>query len=129
MENFMMAVMTFIFLFFGRFVNIKITKPQQSIVQSQFFLHIFTFSMAYMSCKNFKWALVLYVAFMFTYKVLTNHESNLSILPQNFISTIDVNNDGTIDDNELTNAIEILNEIYHKRQQTFKGTKHLINVE
>lgn len=117
MEPFTVAIMTFIYLFVGRFINIRLTKYQNAFIQSDLCLHLFIYSIAYMSCKDFKWSLFMYVVFMLILKFATNHNSKLSFLPKKLLDQIDTNKDGEIDDQELTNAIELLNDLYHKKHK------------
>ena len=97
----------------SRFVPIKLTKNQKKLLQHNLFKQIIIFSIAFSVTRDIILSVTVTAAFHILATHLLNENSNLCILPENMKrlhSAIDTDRDNQISDEEIQNAMRILED-------------------
>lgn len=97
----------------SRFVPIKLTKNQKKLLQHNLFKQIIIFSIAFSVTRDIILSVTVTAAFHILATHLLNENSNLCILPENMKrlhSAIDTDGDNQISDEEIQNALRILED-------------------
>jgi len=97
----------------SRFVPIKLTKNQKKLLQHNLFKQIIIFSIAFSVTRDIILSVTVTAAFHILATHLLNENSKLCILPENMKrlhSAIDTDGDNQISDEEIQNALRILED-------------------
>lgn len=95
----------------GKVVQVQFSKSTQEYLKFNVGKQLFVFSMAWMGTRDIYTALVLTAVFTILSEHLFNEESSYCIVPENMRmlkKAIDTNNDGVISDEEIANAMKVL---------------------
>ena len=122
-QNKFMVAFSLILLNIGsKYINLDLTKGQELLIKS-ISREILIFSICFMASRDFIVSLIITFVFSISIKFLFNENSNYCILPNNFkniISVLDTNNDKKISQEEINNAINVLEKAKKQEQQQFK---------
>lgn len=122
-QNKFMVAFSLILLNIGsKYINLDLTKGQELLIKS-ISREILIFAICFMASRDFIVSLIITFIFSISIKFLFNENSNYCILPNNFkniISVLDTNNDKKISQEEINNAINILEKAKKQEQQQFK---------
>ena len=100
----------------SRFVEIRLGDSMEAFVKYNVARELLIFTMAWMGTRDILVALVLTAVFTVLSNFLLNSKSKLCVLPDKYkYIKVDTNNDGTISDVEINQAIETLEKA--KRQK------------
>lgn len=95
----------------SKFISIQFSRSTEEYLKMNITKQILVFSMAWMGTRDIYTALVLTAVFTILSDHLFNEESPYCIVPKKFrvlTKIIDTNSDGVVSDNEISNAIAIL---------------------
>ena len=107
----------------SKFISIQFSRSTEEYLKMNITKQILVFSMAWMGTRDIYTALVLTAVFTILSDHLFNEESPYCIVPKKFrvlTKIIDTNSDGIVSDNEISNAIAILEKAKtnkHKQDQ------------
>ena len=107
----------------SKFISIQFSRSTEEYLKMNITKQILDFSMAWMGTRDIYTALVLTAVFTILSDHLFNEESPYCIVPKKFrvlTKIIDTNSDGVVSDNEISNAIAILEKAKtnkHKQDQ------------
>lgn len=122
-QNKFMVAFSLILLNIGsKYINLDLTKGQELLIKS-ISREILIFAISFMASRDFIVSLIITFVFSISIKFLFNENSNYCILPnnlKNIISVLDTNNDKKISQQEINNAINILEKAKKQEQQQFK---------
>ncbi len=105
----------------SRFVPIKLTKNQKKLLQHNFFKQLIIFSIAFSVTRDVILSILVTAAFHILATHLFNENSKLCILPEHMKrlhSAIDTDGDNHISEEEIQNALKILEEAKKSGQST-----------
>jgi hypothetical protein len=95
----------------SKFISIQFSKSTEEYLKMNVTKQLLVFAMAWMGTRDIYTALVLTAVFTILSDHLFNEESPYCCVPQKFrilAKTIDQNNDGIISEQDINNAISIL---------------------
>jgi hypothetical protein len=107
----------------SKFISIQFSRSTEEYLKMNITKQILVFAMAWMGTRDIYTALVLTAVFTILSDHLFNEESPYCIVPKKFrvlTKIIDTNSDGVVSDNEISNAIAILEKAKtnkHKQDQ------------
>ena len=107
----------------SKFISIQFSRSTEEYLKMNITKQILVFAMAWMGTRDIYTALVLTAVFTILSDHLFNEESPYCIVPKKFrvlTKIIDTNSDGIVSDNEISNAIAILEKAKtnkHKQDQ------------
>jgi len=108
----------------SKFISVQFSKSAEEYLKFAITKQILVFAMAWMATRDIYTSLVLTAVFVVLSEFLFNEESTFCIVPHNYRvlnNLIDTNNDGVVSQDELTQAIQIL-EKAKKEKQLNNGT-------
>ena len=95
----------------SKFITIKLTKSQEEFMKNNVAREVLIFAVCWMGTRDILISLLLTFVFFVVTEYLFNEESKLCIAPHYLNSiknSIDTNNDGTISQEEINNAVQLL---------------------
>lgn len=98
----------------GKYVSVSLSKNQEMYLKSFIFRQFFIFTVVWIATREIITSIILTTAFITLTNYLFNEESQLCILPKRFktlASVIDTNSDDVISDEELENAIKMIQKV------------------
>ena len=104
----------------SKFVNIKLSKSMEGYLKYTFSRDILVFAMAWMGTRDIYTALVLTAVFTILSDHLFNEESPYCCVPEKYrilAKLVDENSDGDVSEQEITNAIAILEKARRDKQK------------
>lgn len=126
-----LAGLTMILLNVGsRFVEIKFSKTQEQVLRNGLARELLIFSMSYMATRDITISIILTASFTVLSRYLFNENSKLCLLPKKMrkiAMEIDVNNDNIITQEEIDNALKVLQKA-KKQVQKKKQLEFLSNL-
>jgi len=108
----------------SKYVTIELSKTQEQYLRNSVARQFLIFSIVWLGTKDIVTSLGLTAAFIILTQYLFNENSSFCILPKHITQIneyIDINNDEEISENEINNAIKVLEKAKkkeHKRRQT-----------
>jgi len=109
----------------SKFIAIQFSRSTEEYLKLNITKQILVFAMAWMGTRDIYTALILTAVFTVLSDHLFNEESPYCVVPAKFrvfASAVDTNNDGVINEQEINNAISILEKA--RRENEFKKQKH-----
>jgi hypothetical protein len=95
----------------SKFITIKLTKSQEEFMKNYVTREILIFAVCWMGTRDILISFLLTFVFFIITEYLFNEESSLCVVPQylnNIKKSIDLNNDGNISQDEITQAVQVL---------------------
>jgi uncharacterized membrane protein len=109
----------------SRFVEIKLSDSMETFIKYNIAKELLIFTMAWMGTRDIVVALVLTAVFVILSEFLLNNKSNYCVLSKKYSINIDTNKDGVISDNEINQAISLLEKA--KKQKEKDRNMDLLN--
>ena len=109
----------------SKFIAIQFSRSTEEYLKLNITKQILVFAMAWMGTRDIYTALILTAVFTVLSDHLFNEESPYCVVPKKFrvlASVIDTTNDGIISEQEISDAIAILEKA--RREKEFKTKKH-----
>jgi hypothetical protein len=105
----------------SKFINIKLNNFHEQLLRDTIGRELMIFAICFVGTRDILVALVMSSTFIILNDYLFNNESTLCIIPKQYRDkmriAMDTNNDDKIDENEIKNAIRILNKAKQQRIQ------------
>lgn len=107
----------------SKYISINLSKTQEQYLRNSIGRQLLIFSIAWIGSRDIILSLFLTATFVVLSDYLFNENSKFCILPERwkqFEDVLDTDNDNKVSDEEVKNAIEILQKAKdkeHKRQQ------------
>jgi|UniRef100_A0A6C0BW19 hypothetical protein len=95
-------------------IDLTLSPAQKKIFSHDITKQILIFSIAWVGSREIKSALLVTCVYIIVVDVLMNTKSRFNLLPESLRKlehAIDTNSDGHIDDDELNNAIKLLEKL------------------
>jgi hypothetical protein len=111
----------------SKFISIQFSKSTEQYIKYSVGKQILVFSMAWMGTRDIYTALGLTAIFTVLSEYLLNEESAYCIVPEKYKvlhKLIDTNNDGDVNETEISSAISVLEKA--KREKQRKQQKDLL---
>jgi len=108
----------------SKFISVQFSKSTEEYLKFSITKQILVFAMAWMATRDIYTSLVLTAVFVVLSEYLFNEESTFCIVPHQYRvlnNIIDTNNDGVVSQEELNQAIQILEKAKKEKQQTSGG--------
>jgi hypothetical protein len=108
----------------SKFISIQFSRSTEEYLKLSITKQILVFAMAWMGTRDIYTSLILTAVFTVLSDHLFNEESPYCIVPEKFrvlANIIDTNNDDNVSEEEINNAISILEKA--KREKNFKKQK------
>lgn len=106
------AGLMMLFLNIGsKYITVVLSKNQENFLKSNIFRQILIFTIVWVATRDLKVSILLTAAFLSLTGYLFNENSSMCILPkslQKLENALDSNNDNIISENELNEAIKII---------------------
>ena len=113
----------------SKFISVQFSRSTEEYLKMNITKQILVFTMAWMGTRCIYTALVLTAVFTILSDHLFNEESPYCIVPQKFrvlTKLIDTNSDGIVSDNEISNAIAILEKAKKNKNKTDQRKSFLL---
>ena len=107
----------------SKFITIQFSKSTEEYMKYTVSKQLLVFAMAWMGTRDIYAALGLTAIFTILSEHLFNEESSLCIVPQHYRvldKLLDINEDGVVSDEELSNAIAILEKSKREKQRKYQ---------
>jgi hypothetical protein len=98
-------------------IDLTLSPAQKYILMHDFTKQLLIFSIAWVGSRDIASALLVTGVYIIAIEVFMNTKSRFNLLPDSLRrleSSIDMNDDGTIDEDELNNAIKIIEQVKNK---------------
>jgi hypothetical protein len=108
----------------SKFIAIQFSRSTEEYLKLNITKQILVFAMAWMGTRDIYTALILTAVFTVLSDHLFNEESPYCVVPKKYrilTKIIDINNDGSVSEQEINNAISILEKA--KREREAKNQK------
>lgn len=103
----------------SKYITVKLSKSQEAYLRNSIGHQLLIFAISWMGTRDILTALVLTTVFVVLTQHLFNEESSFCILPENwknFEKTLDLDGDGKVTEDEVSEAIKILEKAKQKRK-------------
>jgi len=114
------AGMVMIMLNIGsKYITIKLSKTQEAYLRNSIGHQILVFAICWMGTRDIITSLILTTVFIVLTQHLFHEESSFCILPKNWTkleSVLDLDGDGKVSDDEVSEAIKILQKAKNKKK-------------
>jgi hypothetical protein len=104
----------------SKFITIQFSKSTEEYMKYTVTKQLLVFAMAWMGTRDIYAALGLTAVFTILSEYLFNEESSLCIVPQEYRvlhKLLDTNNDGIVTEDEISNAIGVLEKAKKEKQR------------
>jgi len=113
----------------SRFVKIEVTKAQEKYLKKSLGRHLMIFAVTWLGTRDILIALTITAVFNVLIDYLLNEKSRFCIIPhkhREFEDALDLNGDGEVTENEINEALQILNKAKKtkKHHEMIKNIKH-----
>jgi hypothetical protein len=109
----------------SKFIAIQFSHSTEEYLKMNVTKQILVFAMAWMGTRDIYTALILTAVFTVLSDHLFNEESPYCVVPKKYrvlAKIVDTNNDGNVSEQEINNAISILEKA--RREKEMKNQKH-----
>jgi len=109
----------------SKFISVQFSKSTEEYLKFSITKQILVFAMAWMATRDIYTSLVLTAVFVVLSEFLFNEESTFCIVPHQYRvlnKLVDTNNDGIVSDEELNQAIQILEKAKKEKQMNSTNT-------
>lgn len=109
----------------SKYITIELSKTQQAYLKHSVMRQILLFSIAWIGTRDVITSLIITAVFIILTQYLFNDRSRLCMIPRRFrpiLDSIDTNNDNIISEEELENAIRII----QKAKTTTRNSRQLL---
>jgi hypothetical protein len=103
----------------SKFISVQFSKSTEEYLKYSISKQILVFAMAWMATRDIYTSLILTAVFVVLSEFLFNEESTFCIVPKEYRvleKLIDTNNDGIVSEDELQNAIQVLEKAKKEKQ-------------
>jgi hypothetical protein len=103
----------------SKFITVKLSKSQEDYLKNHVAREFIIFAACWMGTRDILLSLLLTVSFFIITEFLFHEDSSLCIMPEYLKSiqtTIDVNGDGVITQEEIDNAMKVLTKAQESKQ-------------
>ena len=103
----------------SKYITVKLSKSQEAYLRNSIGHQLLIFAISWMGTRDILTALVLTTVFVVLTQHLFNEESSFCILLENwknFEKTLDLDGDGKVTEDEVSEAIKILEKAKQKRK-------------
>ena len=128
-SKFFAGVMMILLNVGSKFISVQFSRSTEEYLKMNITKQILVFTMAWMGTRDIYTALVLTAVFTILSDHLFNEESPYCIVPKKFrvlTKLIDTNSDGIVSDNEISNAIAILEKAKKNKNKTDQRKSFLL---
>jgi hypothetical protein len=104
----------------SKYITINLSKTQEQYMRNSIGRQLLIFSIAWMGTRDIYMSFILTAIFIILSDYLFNEDSKLCIVPKSlraFEDIVDTNNDGKLSDEEIKNALNILQKA---KEQEYK---------
>jgi hypothetical protein len=112
----------------SKYVSIELSKTQEQFIKNKIGRQLLIFSIVWMGVRDIYKSLIITAIFVLLADHLFNENSNFCILPKQMRllrNAIDVNDDNEISEQEINNALQVLDKA--KRQVQMKNKLSALN--
>ncbi len=112
----------------SKYINIQLTDTQQQLLKGKYARQFLIFTIAWIGTRDIITSVVLTASFITLTDYLFNEHSSMCIIPKKMrrlYDVIDTNNDGKISEEELKNAIIVLEKA--RKQKEKEQQKNALN--
>ena len=105
----------------GKYIDIKLSKTQETFIRNSFVRELFIFAVAWMGTHDIVLSILLTAAFMILANYLFNEKSSLCIMSakyKNLDKILDTNEDGIISLEEIEKARQTLQKAKRQENRT-----------
>jgi hypothetical protein len=105
----------------SKFISIQFSRSTEEYLKLNITKQILVFAMAWMGTRDIYTSLILTAVFTVLSDHLFNEESPYCVVPikfRVFANTVDINNDGSISEKEINDAIAILEKARRESEKT-----------
>jgi len=105
----------------GKYIDIKLSKTQETFIRNTFVRELFIFAVAWMGTHDIVLSILLTAAFMILANYLFNEKSSLCIMSakyKNLDKILDTNEDGIISPEEIAKARQTLQKAQRQENRT-----------
>ena len=103
----------------SKFISVQFSKSTEEYLKYSISKQILVFAMSWMATRDIYTSLILTAVFVVLSEFLFNEESTFCIVPKNYRvleKLMDTNNDGIVSEDELHNAIQVLEKAKKEKQ-------------
>jgi len=120
-SKFFMGLLMLLMNIASRYVTVKLSKTQEQLIRNTIGRQFLVFAMAWMATKDLLLSLGLTAIFVVLVQYLFNEESRFYILNKELKVAIDTDGDDEISEEELRNAINVLDKAKNKVSKPSKN--------
>jgi hypothetical protein len=116
----------------SKFISVQFSKSTEEYLKYSVSKQILVFAMAWMATRDIYTSLILTAVFVVLSEFLFNEESTFCIVPNEYRvleKIIDTNNDGIVSEEELHNAIQVLEKAKKEKQINKQNGQNASNVQ
>ena len=124
-SKYFLGIMMILLNIGSKYITVKLSKSQEAYVRNHVLRELLIFSVCWMGTRDVYISLILTAVFFVLTQHLFNEESPYCVVPKKFrllAKVIDTNNDGATSEQEINNAIAILEKARRENEQ--KKQKH-----
>ena len=111
----------------SKFISVQFSKSTEEYLKFSISKQILVFAMSWMATRDIYISLILTAVFVVLSEFLFNEESTFCIVPKEYRvleKLIDTNNDGIVSEEELHNAIQVLEKAKKEKQINKKNAQN-----
>lgn len=116
----------------SKFISVQFSKSTEEYLKFSISKQILVFAMSWMATRDIYTSLILTAVFVVLSEFLFNEESTFCIVPKEYRvleKLMDTNNDGIVSEDELHNAIQVLEKAKKEKQINKKNAQNAQNAQ
>ena len=118
-NKFFVGILVLVLNVFSKYIELKLTKTQEAYFKNSFIRQLFIFAVIWSGTRDIYISIAMTAAFVVLADHLFNEESTFCVIPKNWSNkmkqAIDTDGDGKLSDEEIENAIRILQKAKQDR--------------
>ena len=118
-NKFFVGILVLVLNVFSKYIELKLTKTQEAYFKNNFIRQLFIFAVIWSGTRDIYISIAMTAAFVVLADHLFNEESTFCVIPKNWSNkmkqAIDTDGDGKLSDEEIENAIRILQKAKQDR--------------